>query len=171
MNDQRHLAMIFKQAYDQYADAIFRFCYFKTSDRELALDLMQQTYLQAWTYLRGGEEIRDMRPFLYRLANNLVIDWYRKKKTDSLDSLMEAGFDPPAEQAPVSELAEFNEALQLLQRLEEKDRQLIIWRYVEDWSPKEIAQVTNESENNVSVHLHRALVKIKKIIANQKYEK
>ncbi len=163
MNAKRHLTMIFNQAYDQYAEAIFRHCYFKTSDRELAQDLMQQTYLQAWTYVSGGQEVRDFRPFLYRLANNLVIDWYRKKKTDSLDSLVEAGFEPAAEQAPTSQLAEFNTALKLLGHLEKEDQQLIIWRYVEDWSPKEIAEMIDDNENNVSVRLHRAVAKIKKI--------
>lgn len=161
--------MTFKRAYDQYAEAIFRHCYFKTGDRELAKDLVQQTYLQAWTYLSSGQEVKDFRPFLYRLANNLVIDWYRKKKTESLDSLLEEGFEPTAPEEAPSQKAEFNQALKFLNRLDEEDKQLIVWRYVEDWSPKDIATIMNDNENNVSVRIHRALAKVKKIISDNKY--
>ncbi len=159
--------MIFKQAYDQYAEAIFRHCYFKTSDREQALDLMQQTYLQAWSYLVGGQEIKDWRPFLYRLANNLIIDWYRRKKSESLDNLIEDGFEPIAKGSPPDQLAEFNLAIKLINHLNDDDRQLIIWRYVEDYSPPEIAKMLNDNTNNVSVRLSRALAKLKKILAEQ----
>lgn len=158
---------VFKDTYNRYADAIFRHCYFKTSDREQALDLMQQTYLQAWSYLVSGQEIKDWRPFLYRLANNLIIDWYRRKKSESLDNLIEEGFEPVAKESGPDQLAEFNLAIKLLNHLDEADQQLIIWRYVEDYSPPEMAKMLDDSTNNVSVRLSRALAKLKKILAEQ----
>jgi len=167
MNGRQNLSMIFKQAYDQYAEAIFRYCYFKTSDREQALDLTQQTFLQAWSYLTGGQEVKDWRPFLYRLANNLIIDWYRRKKSESLDDLMTEGFEPKSNLPEPDQQAEFNWALKLLEQLNEDDQQLIVWRYVEDYSPPEIAKFLNDSTNNVSVRLHRALTKLKKLLAEK----
>ncbi|MBI2577363.1 MAG: RNA polymerase sigma factor [Candidatus Wildermuthbacteria bacterium] len=84
----------FLTAYDQHADAIFRHCYFRVYDRELANDLMQDTFTKTWQYILHGSEVKNIRAFLYRVANNLIIDHSRKKKTISLTVLQEKGFDP-----------------------------------------------------------------------------
>ena len=44
----------FEKAYDLYADAIFRHCYLRVSDRELAKDLMQEAFMKTWEYLASG---------------------------------------------------------------------------------------------------------------------
>lgn len=72
------------EAYDAYADAIFRHCYFRVFSRERAKELMQETFLRAWDQMVKGEEIRHMRGFLYRVANNLIIDESRKKRSNRL---------------------------------------------------------------------------------------
>src|SRR3989338_8590737 len=154
---------LFLEAYEAHADAIFRFCFYKTSNRELAKDLAQETFLKAWTYAAKGGDIREYKAFLYRLAGNLVIDWYRKRKADSLDSLVEAGFEPTAPQK--SDLhSELDWALSTLHRLRPEDQELIIWRYIEDRSPGEIADLLHENENTVSVRLHRAVGRLKKFL-------
>lgn len=146
----------FLAAYEAYADAIFRFCFFKTKDRDLAKDLVQQTYLKAWVYLRQNRQIDNFRAFLYRLAGNLVIDWYRKKKAESLENLAEKGFEPADHHGNAEAEAELAWMLKVLHTLEPADQELIIWRYVEDMSPRDIAQMLGEKENNISVRLHRA---------------
>lgn len=88
------LEMKLLTAYDAHADAIFRHCYFKTGERELAQDMTQDVFLKAWSYMQRQDPILNMRAFLYRLADNLVIDWYRKRKSQSLDALMDGGFEP-----------------------------------------------------------------------------
>jgi RNA polymerase sigma-70 factor (ECF subfamily) len=66
----KQLQKEFEKAYDLYADAIFRHCYLRVSDRELAKDLMQETFMKTWEYLASGKDIDDVRPFLYRTALN-----------------------------------------------------------------------------------------------------
>ncbi|MEA1929415.1 MAG: sigma-70 family RNA polymerase sigma factor [Patescibacteria group bacterium] len=154
----------FLKAYEAYADAIFRRCFFKTSDRELAKDLTQQTFLRAWTYWREGRDIENERALLYRIANNLIIDWYRQRKSESLDDLLEKGFDPVAERESTEDKAEISWALQNLSRLKEEDQELITLRFVEDMSPKDIAALKGEKENNISVRIHRALGRLRKLI-------
>src|SRR6266566_458854 len=85
---------LFIQVYDQFADAIFRHCWFRVSDRERAKDLTQETFVKVWKILDRGESVENMRAYLYRIANNLIIDHYRKKKDVSLDLLQEDGFEP-----------------------------------------------------------------------------
>lgn len=154
---------MYLEAYEAHADAILRFCFYKTNNRELAKDLTQETFLKAWTYLSKGGDIREYKAFLYRLAGNLVIDWYRKRKAESLDSMLEDGFDPPAPKKG-DLYSELDWALSTLHKLRPEDQELIVWRYVEDRSPGEIASLLQESENTVSVRLHRAVGRLKRFL-------
>lgn len=155
----------FIKAYETHFDAIFRFCFFKTSNRELAKDLTQEVFVRAWTFAANGGTIREFRAFFYRLAQNLVIDWYRKRKSDSLDKLLEEGFDPPAatteNQDDKDDMALVRK---LMHRLRSEDEELIVWRYVDDKTPGEIAEMLGENENTISVRLHRAVKRLRKLL-------
>ena len=69
----------FLKAFERFADAIFKHCFFRVSDREVAKDLVQETFSRTWEHIALGKEVRDYRAFLYRIANNLIVDFYRKK--------------------------------------------------------------------------------------------
>jgi len=157
----------FLSAYDQYADAVFRHCFYKTSNRELAKDLAQQTFLKVWSYLKGGGSVQNFRAFLYQTANNLVIDWYRRSKSDSLDQLMEGGYEPSNRESDPTRRAEMSWALETLKQLDPDDQQLVTWRYVEDVSLGEMANMLGEKENNVSVRLHRAMARLKELLLDK----
>lgn len=152
------------RAYDAHADAIFRHCYFKTGERELAQDMTQDVFLKTWSYMQQKHSIENMRAFLYRLADNLVIDWYRKRKASSLDALVDAGFEPADADQKLEVRAEASLALAKLRELGEDDQKLITWRFVEDLSPGEIAEIVGQSENVISVRLHRALKKLRSLL-------
>ena len=70
----------FLEAYDQYSDAIFRYCYYRVYDREKAKDCVQEAYCRTWKYMESGKEIENLRALLYRIATNIIIDDSRKKK-------------------------------------------------------------------------------------------
>lgn len=152
------------EAYDKYTDAIFKFCYFKTNDRELSKDLMQQTFLKAFEYLKKGNDLDNVRAFLYKIAGNLVIDWYRKKKEESLDNLIEQGFDIRDSTIDLEQGAEMELVTKTLEKLEQEEKDLIILRYREDLSPKEISVIVGQKVNVVSVRIYRAVEKLKKIL-------
>jgi len=158
----------FSKAYDDFSDAIFRYCHYQTSDREKALDLTADTFTKTWEYLANGKEIDNLRAFLYRVANNLIIDYRRKKKESSLDVLQEQGFDIATEdENKIHESAFDNKlALEAVQKLDENYRDVLIMRYVDDLSIKEIAKILGEKENNVSVRIHRAMDKLKGILGD-----
>jgi RNA polymerase sigma-70 factor (ECF subfamily) len=156
----------FGKLYDEFADAIFRHCYFRVYDRELAKDLTQETFIKTWDYLSQGRLIENMRAFLYQVANNLVIDNARKKKPISLDVLHDQGFDPSED--PSESFARNLEAkniIALLRRLDAKYREVVVFRYVDDLGPREIAAILGESENVVSVRLNRALKQLRELIS------
>lgn len=157
----------FLRIYDEYADAIFRYAYFQVSDREYAKDLAQDTFIKAWEYLSSGKKVENMRAFLYRITINAIIDHRRKKKTFSLEKITEEGYDLIDEKNEGEEkemLFEGQQAIRAVAELPEKYRDVLTFRYVDDLSVKEIAEITNETENNVSVRIHRGLEKLKNIL-------
>lgn len=154
----------FLAAYETFADGIFRHCYFRTSDRELARDLMQETFTKTWGYLVKGGEIKNFKAFLYRTAQNLIIDYYRQKKTQSLDALQEEGFEPTDEESNTSRYSEHREIVTAIQKIDREYRDALTMRYLEGLSPKEIAEILGEKENTISVRIHRGLKKVKEIL-------
>lgn len=146
----------FIAAFDEYGDAIFRFCLVKVSSVELAEDMTQEVFCRYWQYLRDGKQMTNTRSFLYTIANNMAKDWYKKKKSVSLDDQLDAGHDPVDREAGPEVLAEYREVIMTMEGMEERDRQVLLLRHVEGLDPKDIAAILQESANVVSVRLNRA---------------
>lgn len=154
----------FKNLYDEHADAIFRYLYFKLNDRERSLELTQEVFTRLWQYMASGKEVEFPKAFLYKSAANIFINEIRTdKRTLSLDTLLESGFEVAYEGKDLQQIAEQQEVVDSLQALDEHDRDVLVMRYVEDMQVKEIAQVLGEKENTVSVWIKRALEKLKNI--------
>lgn len=155
----------FTESYNEYSDAIFRYCFFKISDREKALDFVQETFARTWQYLLAGNEIENMKTFLYTTACHIIIDEYRKKKTVSLDDLIDQGIGPYLEiEEALYTTLDAARVMEHVQKLPESYSSVIIMRYVNDLSIKDIADIINESENVISVRIHRGLIKLKELI-------
>lgn len=149
----------FMEAYDAHADGLFRFLAAKISDREIALDLVQETFTRAWDYCMQGGAVREWKPFLFRTAYNLVVDTYRKKRTVSLDSLIEeSGFAiPDRDDVRSIDRAEAARIRDAIDCLDEMYRDVLLLRYTEDLPPREIARIMGLTENVISVRIHRGI--------------
>jgi RNA polymerase sigma-70 factor (ECF subfamily) len=155
--------------YEELSDAIFRHCYFRLYNREEARDLTQEAFIKTWQYLAGGKEVENLKAFIYRVANNLVIDYVRKKKSLSLDELHEAGFDPKGEdQVKAQHAAEIRELAQHLEQLPDEYREAVTMRYFNDLMPREIAEITGESENVISVRITRGVQKLREQVQHER---
>ncbi len=138
-------------------------CFFKTQDRELALDLTQQAFTNLWEYYKKNPTVDNPKALIYRITHNLIIDWYRKKKSESLDKLITDGYEPHdvGRRQDILQYAEFEHTVDALERLSPAERELIVLRYVDDFSPRQIAKMTNKKENAISVGIHRAVRNLK----------
>lgn len=169
-----HQQAEFMEAYEKYSDALFRHALFRLSDREKALEITQETFARAWEYLREGKTIEKFRPFLYRVLGNLVIEEYRKKKSFSLDafledekhdeSMVDALHDDDALER-LSDSFDADRAMAALEGLSVPHREVLVLRFIDGLSPKEIALHLDERENTVSVRLHRAVAELRQKIA------
>jgi RNA polymerase sigma-70 factor (ECF subfamily) len=164
----------FSDAYTRYSDELFRHCSLRLSDRERALELTQECFLKTWEYIERGENVEDFRPFLYRTLRNLIIDEYRRKKPRSLEAMLEGSEETniemlmPQDESNTLEAAvdrfEGKRALKALEALPDLYREVLVLRFVENLTPKEIAEIIEESENAVSVRIHRGLKKLRTLL-------
>jgi len=162
----------FLKAFDEYADALFRHAVYRLSDRERAVEIVHDTYTKVWGYVRGGHEIETYKSFLYKVINNLIIDEYRRRKEYSLDGMLsEEGIDegtfPELNTGNADEIMfslDAKQALELLGELPPVYREVMTLRFVDGLGPKEISELIEETENVVSVRLHRALKLLKEKI-------
>lgn len=108
---------------EQY-DKIYRYCYFKVNQREIAEDITQETFLrflESSDYMNIGKAMQ----YLYTIARNLCVDEYRKQKTEVLD---EEAVEENAEDNMITRVS----VRMALSELDETDRELLLLRYVNE---------------------------------------
>lgn len=138
---------------EQY-DKIYRYCYFKVNNKEIAEDLTQETFLK---YFRQKSYINRGKPlaYLYTIAKNLCIDFYRKSsKEEGLDDEVIAYDDVSA--------FETNHAIkQAVSELPLDLQELLLLRYANELGINEIADIMKISRFSVRRKLSRALDALK----------
>jgi RNA polymerase sigma-70 factor (ECF subfamily) len=158
---QEALQNLFLESFNQYSDAIYRFCVVKVSNIDLAEDMTQEAFTRYWLYVKDEKEISNVRALLYTIAGNLAKDWYKKKKSVSLDERLENGLDVTSRELSSETQAQYNEVLIAMDDMDERDKEVLYLRYVEGFEPKQIAEIIGETANNVSVRLNRAMARLK----------
>ena len=154
----------FLEAYDSWSDAIYRHCVFRLYSHVKAEDFMQETFLRVWRYLSEGHQIENLRAFLYKVANHLIIDDSRKKKDQSLEQLMEAKSIAEPTVRNDTEIERNILIEQIRERMSDLSheyQEILTLRYLDDLSPVEIAKIVGSNANAVSVKLNRAVKALK----------
>lgn len=158
----------FAKAYNEYAEMILKYIFFRVNDCNLAEDIMQETFLKMWDYIANkNKKIKDFKKFLYMVAKNMVIDHYRRKsknplpidKISPLKLLVEA-----RQEKETDELIQMEKFMEHLSELKENYKEVIKYRYIDQLSIKEICRLTGKSPNCISVTLNRGMKMIKKKI-------
>ncbi|MDP3941648.1 MAG: RNA polymerase sigma factor, partial [bacterium] len=132
---------------------------------DLAADICQETFLKAWksfptfTLKNGGT----VQAYLFRIARNLIIDLSRKKKEFSLAFYEDIESDEDFTENLDRE-NEVNAMKHVLSKMPEKDRQILMLRYFEDLSHKEIAKIVGIREGALRVRTRRLLKKLKELL-------
>ena len=142
--------------YNSHANSIYRFVYFRVGSKEIAEDIMQETFLK-FIDLVDLVRVTNMRAYLYRIARNLISDSYRSKSKQEVVAI-EAAYDVESVRGPES--IEAGVDLQMISKalkdVRPEWREIIILRHVESLSYKEIAQIMGKTSAYVRVNLHRA---------------
>jgi RNA polymerase sigma-70 factor (ECF subfamily) len=155
-------------AHNDYAKGMNSYSFYKVHNHATSDDMVQDTFIKTWAYLARGGKIDIMKAFLYHILNHLIIDEYRKRKTTSLDVLLEKGYEPRVDHSErMINIFDGKMVIILIERLPIKYRRVMKMRYVQELSLKEIALITGQSKNAVTVQTHRGLAKLKMLYHSQ----
>jgi len=156
-------AEAFGEIFDKYNKKVYRFIYFRVSSQELAEDLASQTFLKVWEHLSAGGKIKQLTSYLYQTARNLVVDYYRQREKEELPLIYSEEMAAEIKVDPEAEISK--ETLEkLLNSLSGEQREIIILKYLEGFSIKEIAEIVEKSSGHVRVIIHRAIKELRKFI-------
>jgi RNA polymerase sigma-70 factor (ECF subfamily) len=156
----------FALIYDHFAGKIYKFIYFRVGHKEVAEDVLSDTFVKSWQKINQVNSPQALSAWLYQIAKNNIIDYYRiKKETVDLaevEDFLEDEVDPV-------DLTSLNiqqkKLLQLMTQLPEEQQQVIKYKFFEDLENEEIAYVMDKSEGAIRVIQHRAITKLKELIA------
>lgn len=158
---------------ERYQTDIFRFCVHYLKDVERAKELTQETFIRVYTASSRFDEARTFRPWVLRIARNLCLNELKRRRKVPMQSLEEYAetrlrdtrevlrtpLDSPDEAAMASE------RLQLLERaldsLNQNAREIMVLRFYERMSAREIAGVVGSTEGAIRTKLHRILTALR----------
>ena len=161
----------------RYESKVYSYIYYSVKNQELAEDLFQDVFVKIVVRLRNGQyqESGKFYSWIMRVAHNLIIDHFRKTNDDKVISNDEGEqdlFNDPSlavnenrEQEMIKEQL-ISDIKILIAKLPESQRQVLLMRYYEDMSFKEIAQKTNCSINTALGRMRYALLNLKKMSRN-----
>jgi len=157
----------FSKIYDQYIDKIYRFIFLKVSSQEIAEDLTSETFLKGWKSFQNPRDIENPSAFLYKIARNLVIDHYRQKAQKNTVKVEDFNIIDTRSNLEENAIltSDLNVAMKAIENLKDDYQVVIVWRYLDDLSISEVAEMLQKSEQATRVMIHRALKELRKQLA------
>ncbi|MDT8410837.1 MAG: sigma-70 family RNA polymerase sigma factor [Vicingaceae bacterium] len=180
MNETKNSAVQITDWVNHYSDDLYSWAYHKTSNKELAEDLVQETFMAAFKGVDNFEGNSSPKTWLFRILNNKIIDYYRQKKNfnhtsiDENESIKNTDklFDENGHwETPTSfsdkeehllDNPDFNKILKkCIDILPENWAFAIRYKYIVDKSAVEICKELNISTSNYWQIIHRAKLQLK----------
>lgn len=165
----------FGALYSEFYVPVFRYIYLRVNNREEVEDLTQTVFLKVYQSI-GNYQSTDADPLAYffTVSRNTVIDFYRRKKSVSLEGNEQALEIPDLRNDPEEDFAKkesHNMIMSALTALPEDQQEVIILKFIEELSNSEIAKILNKNEPAIRQIQHRALKSLRLILnKDKKYE-
>ena len=155
--------------YDFMSPKLYKFIFFRVGHKELAEDILADTFVKAWTKIEQVDSAKAFTGWLYQIAKNNIIDYYRiKKVTVNLEEVVEFLEDASSPVDEANMMIEQKVVLELMEYLPQDQQQIIKYKFFEDLENIEIAQIMGKSEVSVRVIQHRAINKLKELLNKKK---
>lgn len=153
----------FSKIYDKYIDKIYKFVYLKTSNKELSEDIVSDVFMSAINNIDSfnvDNNKSSVSAWLYRIANNKVIDYYRSNKQnldicDYLDYSIDNDINKD-----IDNKNKLKEIYSYLDSINTEHKDIVIYKIWYDMSYKEISELTWKSVDNCKKIISRTLKNI-----------
>jgi RNA polymerase sigma-70 factor (ECF subfamily) len=151
----------FDRIYTILFQKIFQFIFFRVNHKEIAEDLTEEVFIKAFNKLELLSNTRTFTGWLFQIARNSVIDYYRAKKLTVNLADVENTLEYETNVVDILHL-NYQQAilLKLLKQLNSTEQAVIKMKFLEDLNTEEIAVILNETTGNIRVIQHRALNKL-----------
>lgn len=163
----------FARLYDAYVDDVYRFIFYRVADEQTAEDLTSQLFLKAWDNLdRYQARGLPFSAWLFRIARNLVIDYYRtRKETVALEPNATMKPDPAANVAKMIERKLEGEWVRsMLHHLTADQREVLTLKFINGLSTKEVATVMRKGEGAIRALQMRGLQALAELMRSEENE-
>jgi len=158
----------------RYQNDIFRFCLHYVKDVERAKELSQETFIRVYVARARFDPGRKFRPWLLCIARNLCLNDLKRKKTVGMESLEDYASNaredtgelmqaaPDGAEARLIEQERFAQLGRMLDGLDNESREIVMMRFFEKMSARDIAEVVESTEGAIRTRLHRILKSLRK---------
>lgn len=168
-------AVAFGKLYDKYYDSIFRFVLHRTAGYDISKDITSEVFTRVmkklWTFRWKNVAFS---AWLFKVANNEINNYFRKLKYNKVDideysekltnSSDNADYQISREELELNKNKTFLTLHTAIQKLDIKYQEVIVLRYFENKSLKEVSVILGKSEGTVKSLIHRGLGYLKKLI-------
>jgi RNA polymerase sigma-70 factor (ECF subfamily) len=157
---------VFAELYSNWVGRIYRYVYYLVKDKMTAEDLTQEIFLKAWKSLPSyrGNGV-SFSTWLYRIAHNRVMDEFRASRKYQYQDFETLGMQVSHDILDPGQVSEEKELRQVLLEtiatLPESQKQVIVLKFIEGLSNKEIEQVTGMRQGTIRITQMRALTLLK----------
>ncbi len=155
----------FGKIYDLLVDQIYRYVYYRVQGEEVE-DIVETVFLKVWENIRQYKpQKKSFSAWVFRIAHNLVVDHYRASKDRVYDQLDPELPDQSRQHNPIKSVQSTfdNEVLKrALGKMKKQYRDIILYKFINELSNYEIAEILGKSEGSLRILQFRALKILKK---------
>ncbi|MBW6474349.1 MAG: sigma-70 family RNA polymerase sigma factor [Anaerolineaceae bacterium] len=149
--------------YEENNAGMYRYAYRLLGNRELAEECVSETFTKFLQVVQRRKKLDgNLKAYLYRMAHNWIVDYYRKEKPE--EPFLDHNLSDPGEHTEHHILAKQQQEKlrKALMKLPEEQRMVIALRFLEDWSHDRVAEFLGKSIESTRALQYRALVKLRK---------
>ena len=165
-----------KNLIERYLSSIYNFVYHLCGNKQDAEDITQEVFVKVWKNIKKYKPEQNFKTWIFSVARNTAIDWLRKRKnlvfsdfeTENGENVIENTISDDNHRT--DELAILYENKKILYKAMEKlspiHQSILIMRYNEEFTFKEIGEILDKPMDTVKSQHHRALLQLKKILGD-----
>lgn len=155
----------FEKLYNEYFPKIYNYIFYRLMSREDTEELVSEVFLKVVGNLEQFDsEKAQFKTWIYRIAQNTLIDFYRTRKPEASLDDENVDWEPSVDfEAQLESITspKRRAIYQALTKLKERERMIIYYRFFEGYTNREIAKLLQMNESTVGTVLNRALKKPK----------
>jgi len=165
---QKKSSLIFTVIYKRYFKALYKYLFWLTHDMESAKDIAQVVFIKVYEKPELFDVSKSFKVWLFSIANNNWKNYLRKQSNQRKLLKKVGGFELPSViiDDEVDDDNRMKEVKKVIEYLSDDHKEVVVLKYSENLTIKEIAQVLNCSEGTIKSRLFYALKKIQKNIKN-----